>query len=71
MKTGKDYFELLTLEEKEKFKANIESKDFFNYLINNKSKSFKEFIKEGFAWYKSNEGYGYWQAIANRKINKL
>jgi hypothetical protein len=72
MKHGKEYFEMLSTEEKEAFEQACQTchSDRFRWLINDpasKHSSFREFIGSAFSWSRSVEGHNYWEEISHRK----
>lgn len=68
MKTGKHYFGLLTEDEQRNFRQACDEQGFeFRRKINIEYHSFSSFICRAFAWSETseNQGYYYWEAIAN------
>ena len=61
MKTGKEFYEMLSVSEKIKFKKNVKD---FQYEMNRTEYSFKVFLSGAFTWHKTVENHSYWEKIA-------
>lgn len=73
MKTGKEWFNLLSEDEQKRFKENSEIQNIgYNFFekMNNTYYSFFSFIASGFDWGSSNEGLKYWSKISDRHKDK-
>jgi purine-cytosine permease-like protein len=72
MKTGKEYFEMLSEVEKEQFKNNLDTALDFDWYMNrryidkNGIKAFEYFISGAFGWEQTPEGHEYWERISKR-----
>lgn len=63
MKTGKEWFALLTKKQQKQYEANVQM-NMFEHKIETKYQSFEVFITGAFVWTETPEGEYYWKQIA-------
>jgi hypothetical protein len=71
MPTKKDYFELLSFEQQDKYKSEYvrqNNKPSFEEFLEDRCFSIKQFLSSGFVFDLSQEGYFYWYNLANENL---
>ena len=71
MKTGHFYFVKLSKQEQKEFKENLDNDPdevFEEYMVD-EFISWENFITNSFLFKNTPQGYDYWEAISNRKID--
>lgn len=71
MPTRKDYFELLSFDQQDKYKSEYvrqNNKPSFEEFLDDKCFSIKQFLSGGFVFDLSQEGYFYWYNLSNENM---